>query len=525
MKIAKKDKRENKLFVFFCEPTLLFYIKYYNMLIVYGGNMKLQKIIQGINDLKRYNFKDVAIEGLHHNHKTVTKNSIFFCINGTKLDGHEYAEEAVARGAICLVVERKVDVPVTQILVEDVRLAMSQMAANFYDNAHKKLQIISIIGTNGKTTTSFIIKSILESAKKRVAVIGTMGVFMMDKHLDIDFTTPDPIILHHILKQLKTLEIDYVIMEVSAHAIALHKMAGIVSRVGAFTNISKEHLDFFASYEDYIATKTSYFSKRNMKECVVNIDCPFGQELARSCGIPCISYGLENPSNIFAVDVKADLSGITAFVNAVDEVFKMESALVGEVNVYNLLCAIGVCRLLGISNEHMQRGIKSLKRVEGRFNLIKLPDNNSIVIDFAHTPDGFEKTLSFIRKNTKGKVVTLFGCVGYSDEEKRRDMAKMARQFSDFVIVTSDNPGKVSFDSISKSILAGFGANFKEYAIIEDREKAVAFGYKKLFYNDVLVLLGKGGEESQNKGGIKIPYNEKETVYKVLHDNKVEEIK
>ncbi len=480
--------------------------------------MLVKKLVQDLTETKFYKCDGLDILGLSHDHKEAKRGDAFFCLKGSEVDGSKFAENAIEKGVACLVVEQKIPMDFPQIIVKDCRKAMSIMAANFYDNCHKKMNIISLVGTNGKTTTTFLIKSILEESGKKVAVIGTNGAVIDNKYLDIDLTTPDPIVLHYLLFQAYNLKIDYVVMEVSAHAIALSKVYGINFRVGIFTNITPEHLDFFKDFEDYSNTKIDFFDAQNMEECVANSDCPFGQIIAHHCGIPCVTYGLDNPANVFAVDVKSDMDGISFFANLMDDVFAVSTPLIGDVNVYNILTAMSGCRLLGVETEFIQKGLKKVKKIEGRFNRIKLDDNKLVVIDFAHTPDGIEKALSFVRKNVDGKVITIFGCVGYSDLEKRKEMALAVEKYSDYVIVSSDNPGKSRYIDIAPTIEEGFSEGFKDYSLIEDRKEAIRFGLKRMEAGDTLVLLGKGAETSQNIAGVKVPYNDEQSVMEALSE-------
>ena len=483
--------------------------------------MVLKELFKGLT-IKQYKCDGVDVLGLSHNDWQAKEGDLFFCIKGVSVEGSLFAQQAIDKGVVCLVVEKKLPIDFPQVIVSDCRKAMAVAAANFYGNCHRKMNIISVTGTNGKTTTTYIVKSILEEAGYKVAVVGTNGAIIDNKHLEVDLTTPDQIALHHLFQQAYNMGVQYVIMEISAHAIALRKVFGIFSRVGIFTNISNEHLDFFGDMETYAATKVNYFNEDTMEECVVNVDDNYGQEIARQCGIPCVTYGLNNPANVFAVDVRSNMRGLDFFVNLMDEVFEVNTPLLGEVNVYNILGAITACKMIGVETDTIVQALSKMERVDGRFNLLPIGDNRFVMIDFAHTPDGFEKVLSFVRNKINGKVVTLFGCVGYSDDEKRKEMAAIAEKYSDYVIVTTDNPGKVKFYDIASVVESGFSDGFKNYTLIEDRKQAVAFGLDKIHAGDILLLLGKGAEVSQNIGGIKLHYNDRETVEELLEEKRKE---
>jgi len=306
-----------------------------------------------------------------------------------------------------------------------------------------------------------------------------------------------------------------VIMEVSAQAIYLHKMHGISLKYCVFTNISNEHLDFFKTMENYAKVKMNYFNKNNMQECVVNIDDFYGRELAYKLDMPCISYGINAPANSFAMDIVADFDGVKFLANIMDDVYDVNAKFLGVYNIYNLLASMTICKLYGMTNEQIKFGVKSLKPIEGRFNVF-YKGNKKIIVDFAHTPDSIDKVLSAISNFAKGDIVTLFGCVGYSDREKRIEMAQAVERYSNKIIITSDNPGNVDFKDIANDII--FGIQSTEYMCIEDRITAIQFAFNLLKDNDILVLLGKGAETFQKIGDQRIPFSDLECVKQLLQD-------
>ncbi|MBQ3047433.1 MAG: UDP-N-acetylmuramoyl-L-alanyl-D-glutamate--2,6-diaminopimelate ligase, partial [Clostridia bacterium] len=412
---------------------------------------------------------------------------------------------AIEKGAVVVVSSKKLDVDVCQIIVDDVRIAMSIMAKNFYYKSDEKLKKVAIVGTNGKTTSSFILQNILSLAGYNVGVIGTNGVYINGEFLPSNLTTPDPIELHYIFSQMVAFNVDICVMEVSAHAIFYNKVYGLKFDCALFTNITEEHLDFFGTMEDYVATKTSFFVKENVRECVCNIDDKYGVLIAKKNSIPTISYGIYNPANIFAVDIKMSIKKSSFFVNINDEVVEIESILVGEYNIYNILGAIGVSKLLGVGTETIKKALKKQKEVAGRFNVFALKENKVIVVDFAHTPDGFEKVLSLIKKLRKGKIITIFGCVGYANTQKRVAMGEIAGKYSDEIIITTDNIGNADFNATSKEIVTKVRIDCK-VKIIEDRLEAIKSAYKNMSKNDTLVILGKGAEKKQVIKGRDIDY-------------------
>ncbi len=469
--------------------------------------MKLKKLISNCEIIKLVNFKNVEISNLNFNSKQIENGGLFFAIKGKKNNGEKYVEEAIKNGCVAVVSENVLQVEIPQIIVKDARIAMSIFSSNFYNNPTKKLKIISVVGTNGKTTTSTIIYNILKDNGINVGLIGTNGIFFNNINLPNDMTTPDPIELYYTFNQMVMFGIEYVVIEVSAHAIYLNKMYGVKSEIGVFTNISNEHLDYFKTMNNYANVKVGFFNKNNMKECVVNVDDEYGKQIAYNCGIPCVSYGIAYPANVFAIDIKTTLSEMRFVANVENEILKIKTKLVGDYNVYNLLAGITVAKMLKISNSNIVKSVANMQNVSGRWEVFDLLNNNKIIVDYAHTPDGFEKILSLIKfLRPAGKIITLFGCVGYSDKQKRKEMGCVADKYSDCVVLTSDNLCGKDFNEVCADI-----DPLDKHIKIQDRESAVKYSYGLLKEGDTLVLLGKGNETVQ-KDTQNYVYNELEVV-------------
>ena len=483
--------------------------------------MKLSKIISNVTSKQILNYEDCEIECITQNSKDVLPNSIFFCLKGNNFNGNDYALDAVNNGAKVIVAEDFLPVEATIILVKDVRVAMAQMAKNFYDKSDEKLKKVAVVGTNGKTSTCFIMESILREAGFKVGVIGTNGIYINGQFLPNNLTTPDPIELHYIFNQMLMFDVEIVVMEVSAHAIYYNKIYGIKFDLGIFTNITNEHLDFFNDMENYAKVKMSIFNKKYMNECLVNVDDDYGKIIAKNTNIPCVSYGIYDPANIFAVMMQTQINGSKFTANVNDELLEVKTNLVGEYNIYNSLAGIGGAKLLGVANSKIIYGIKKLKYINGRFMVYSMSLNRKIIVDFAHTPDGFLKVLGLIKKLRKGKIITIFGCVGYSDKEKRIEMGKIASDYSDEIILTSDNPGNVDVISINSDIRLGIDKD-KIVTEISDRGKAISFAYNNLKKNDTLVILGKGCETKQVVGSKNINYSDVQVVGDLLKEEDFE---
>lgn len=458
--------------------------------------MKLRKLLESIKIKKLINFKDLNIKSLCHNSKLAEKNSLFFCIKGQLYDGNNFIYDAIKNGAIACVTDKVLDINITQIIVEDVRIAMSLIASNFYENAHREMKIISVVGTNGKTTITHIIFNILRTKGLSVGLIGTNGIYINELFLPTELTTPDPIDLHYAFKQFKAFNVEYVVMEASAQAIYYNKLYGIENEICIFTNITNEHLDFFKTMENYAKIKMDYVMSNCNKYIVLNVDDNFGKIMSlnaeKNSNRAFSTYGIYNPATTFAVDIVTSMKGSSFYANSFDEVFKINTKLVGDFNVYNILSAISACKLLNIDNKSIINGISSMERVAGRFNVFEMSKNRKIVVDFAHTPDGFIKTLSLIKLLRKGKIFIIFGCVGYSDAIKRAQMGKIASEYANLVILTQDNPNYASFEEICADIKADSDEN--KFVSILDRASAIRLGMEILHVNDTLVILGKGAE-------------------------------
>ena len=375
------------------------------------------------------------------------------------------------------------------------------------------MKLIGVVGTSGKTTTSILIANILYANDRNIGIIGTNGIYIGDVKLDNKFTTPDPLELHYVFYQMHLMGVRTVVMEVSAQAIYLNKLYGIMFDICVFTNISKEHLDFFGSMENYAKCKMNFFSSKNMVEAVINVDDFYGMELAYKSNIPCVTYGIKEPANSFAIDVNIDLNGTTFVANIMDEVIVVKTIMVGEFNVYNLLASMTVAKLLGLNSLQISTAVNNLRPIEGRFNIFENNDKR-VIVDFAHTPDSIEKTLSVIKNFCQGKIIVLFGCVGYSDKGKRKEMGMVVDKYADYIILSTDNRGNTKFHDICEDIIVGIDRH--EYIAIEDREDAIKYGIELCDKNDILCVLGKGAENFQKINDDRVDYSDIEVVKRLL---------
>lgn len=474
-----------------------------------GGDMNLENLIKNL-EAKVIGETNLDILDITYNSKKVKKGSLFVCLCGENSDGHDFAKDAERNGAAAILCEKQVQVNIPQIVVSSTRKALSKVFSCFYDNPQKKLKIIGLTGTNGKTTTSFLIKSILEESGKKVGLIGTQGAFIGKQFFQTGLTTPDPQLLFKLLKQMVDFGVEYVVMEVSAHALALDKTEGIVFEVGVLTNLTQDHLDFFETMENYKRAKFKLFEGNKIKSAVLNFDDEFGRKLAETITVPFLSYSLNNPSDVFAAKI-GNKNGKNKFiVNILDNVFDVESNLIGEFNIYNSLAAASVAAMLGCSTKQIKNGLEKLLGVEGRLNRFNLSNGVVAFIDFAHTPDGIEKALNAIRELKFKQIITVFGCSGNRDKDKRHKMGQIAEKLSDYVVLTTDNPRFENPELILDDIEIGMEKT--AHTRFVSREQAIEFALTLAKKGDCVAILGKGAETYQDINGVNVPYSDFEVV-------------
>lgn len=469
--------------------------------------MKLKKLLEKVEVLGGNYNKNLNILNIEINSKKQSECSLFVCLKGESVDGHNFKDEAQQNGAVCFVVEefdKTFNAP--QIVVKNARLALSLICANFY-KIKKSLKIIGITGTNGKTTTSYIIKRILEAANKKVGIIGTEGIYFGNQKLNFNMTTPDPIELYKTLKDMGKNGMDYVVMEVSAHAIYYNKVDGINFSAKALTNITEDHLDFFKTMEIYASTKMD-FMKNGSCVKLANLDDDYGLNLCLA-NKDIYAFGKEENADFFAYDNSDDFSDFAMSLMG-KEIF-VNTKLKGEYNMQNAVLAGGICYLMGIKPKHIKQGLEVFSGVAGRLNVYK-KDGKIAVIDFAHTPDGIEKVLKVIKSFTQGKVICLFGCGGNRDRNKRSIMGKLASENADYVYIANDNPRYEDEYEIANDIMAGIKKT--NFEIILNRKMAIEKAVKSMQDGDTLALLGKGNETYIEINGIKHSYSEKDEIEK-----------
>ncbi len=474
--------------------------------------MKLFSLIKNINARVLGN-SDKEINGLYHKDTEVKEGGIFFCLRGTRVDGNAYVLSAVNNGAVAIVTEQEIQnlSGITQVIVKNAREAMSQISCKFFGNPASKLKVIGVTGTNGKTTTTTMISSMLESLGKKVALIGTNGVFIRGEKYESGMTTPDPIELQKYFQTMVRAKVEYAIMEVSAHAIELSKVSGFSFEAVIFTNLTEDHLDYFKTMERYFQAKAKLFSRKYANFAVINIDDEFGRRLASSINLPYVTYStVRDDATFCASQIKQKGANQTFRLNGK---FDFELQMSGRFNVSNALAAIGVLERIGIDENSMAKGLREMKPVEGRFNSVMVGEN-LVVVDYAHTPDGLKNILCACRQIAgKSKLISVFGCGGNRETAKRPIMGEISSRLADFTIITSDNPRFEKREDIANDILKGIvGTNFK---VILDRASAIAYAVSMASGGDVIVVAGKGSEPYIDENGEKLPYSDMAEIEKI----------
>ncbi|MBE7080734.1 MAG: UDP-N-acetylmuramoyl-L-alanyl-D-glutamate--2,6-diaminopimelate ligase [Clostridiales bacterium] len=487
--------------------------------------MRLSKLVSAVNGgrLIAKGEWERNIEALSADSREKHDNTLFFCLIGENADGHAYAAEAIKNGAVALVSERELFVEVPQIIVQDVRETLGILASVFYGEPSQKMQVIGVTGTNGKTTTAHMLTSILSAAGKRVGVIGTLGVSFGSTRYVTDLTTPDPIPLQSMLAEMYARGAEYVVMEVSAHALHYNKTIGIRFAAGIFTNFTQDHLDFFHTMPRYKAEKAKLFSPKITPIAILNGDDEVGREFAKmreTGNVKTVFYGLNTPADAFAIVTDDSLLGTECMLNVNDQLCRVSLHLVGQHNVYNALAAAACAIELGIDAQYVASGLNSLRKVEGRLQRVESGQVGEIYVDFAHTPDGLARTLETLKKYCKGRLICLFGCGGNRDKTKRPIMGEVVAKKADFSILTSDNPRYEDPLDIIAGIEKGYRRFSVKYVIVPDRKRAIAYGIDFLQKGDILLIAGKGGEEYQEIMGIKYPFKDHDIIAQTLFEKR-----
>lgn len=493
--------------------------------------MKLENLIEGLSVIQlagEVERKDIGM--ICYDSRKVIKNSLFVAIKGFNFDGHNFVMEAIAKGAKAVVIEDNSKVSndylihqnVTKILVSDSRKALAILSKNFFNNPSEKIKVIGITGTNGKTSITYIIKSILDYSGKKTGLIGTIANYIGEQKLPSEKTTPESVELNQILNQMVNENCQFCVMEVSSHSLELNRVYGINFHAGVFTNLTQDHLDFHKTMENYFLAKKKLFDSLNENAfAIINFDDEYGRKIISDTKAKVISYGSSENVDFRFINPKYSFDQIEFEILYNGKTYSVQTNLTGTFNVYNLTAAIATCVNLGIEIEQIQDAVRNISRVPGRFELVgNYPVK--VIVDYAHTSDALVNVLQTIRlilksNNSKSKIITVFGAGGDRDRTKRPKMGRVVEELSDFAIITSDNPRNEELSQIFNDILSGINDKSR-FQVIDDREMAIRKAIQMAEDGDIVLVAGKGHEAYQLVKGQKIPFDDREVAQKILKE-------
>ncbi|AEE96783.1 UDP-N-acetylmuramoyl-L-alanyl-D-glutamate--2,6-diaminopimelate ligase [Mahella australiensis] len=482
------------------------------------------ELIKLLNDIEYYTVNGdvhLDIKNICYDSRKVTPGSLFVAIEGFKTDGHRFIRQAIDNGAVAVVVTRDVPLPdgVSVVKVEDSRLSLAALSRAFYDYPDKQLHLIGVTGTNGKTSVTYMVKSILEQSGRKVGLIGTIQNMIGDVVLHTERTTPESSDLYALFRQMADGGIQDVVMEVSSHSLALNRVAGCRFDIGIFTNLTEDHLDFHSNMDDYFAAKLKLFQNSGL--IATNVDDSYGVKLKDMFVSKTVyTYGIEREAHVTASNILSDAKGSTFDIDICGDRRPVIINIPGRFSVYNALAAAAACYAMGVSADDISKGLQALKSVPGRFEVLGTDTDFTVIIDYAHTPDGLENILKSVKDIAKGRVIALFGCGGDRDAAKRPIMGEIGGRYADFCILTSDNPRSEDPMAIIRQIEEGIRKTHCPYIVIENRRQAIKYGLQTARKDDILLLAGKGHETYQILKDKTIHFDEREVVRELLEDEK-----
>lgn len=464
------------------------------------------------------------IASLEFSSREVTPGALFFCVPGTVSDGHAYAADAVERGAVALVVERELELHVAQFLVKDARAALALCSANFFDHPSSKLAVVGITGTNGKTTTGFLVEHLVQCMDQRTGLIGTVECHVGDEVIPSEHTTPESRDFQKLLARMVDTGVDVCACEVSSHALVLDRVLGTRFEVAAFSNLTQDHLDYHKTMEEYFDAKALLFTKYHPRKSVINVDTEAGKrmaQIAEEAGGTVIRVGSAAGCDVRIVDVDLTQHATIMDMEACGQWLHVNLPLVGRFNVDNALLAFGIGVALDYPIERIVEALESAPQVPGRLERVIGSDGTipvyGVLVDYAHTPDSVEKAISAARAITKGRVICVFGCGGDRDHGKRPKMGAAALA-ADLVVVTSDNPRSEDPDAIIEQTLEGMQGDFDRYRVIPDRREAIRFAIGEAQEGDTVLIAGKGHEDYQIIGAEKLHFDDREEAASAIEE-------
>ncbi len=485
--------------------------------------MKVNELLRGVETSGVRGTTGTPVEGISYDSRKVGRDYLFVAVRGEHADGHDYIGAAVAQGAAAVVCEREpagaVPQGVSLVRVGDSRKALAAIANNYYGRPSESLCVIGVTGTNGKTTTTYLLKSILEAWGKKTGLVGTIRSMIGREVFEAEHTTPEAPEFQQLLRRMHEAGCTHVVSEVSSHALAQRRVDGTVFRAGVFTNLTRDHLDYHRTMEDYFLAKERFFAELLSGPAVVNYDDGYGRRLLSDIGglqetQRTLSYGLETGADMIASEIQDSFDGLRFTIVSEGAGYAVRSSLVGLPNVYNILSAAGAAIVLGVPWTDILRGIGEAGPVTGRFEKVDAGQKFLAIVDYAHTEDALERLIYTARGLTEGKVITVFGCGGDRDRGKRPRMGAVATKLSDLVVITSDNPRSEDPAQIIGAVEAG--AVRKNYLVEPDRREAIRRAVLLAGDGDVVLVAGKGHEDCQIIGGKSFHFSDREVLAEAI---------
>lgn len=484
--------------------------------------MLLQYLIENLTDAKISGSTNVEINKIEYDSKKIEKDDVFVAIKGYEQDGNDFIDEAINSGCKCVILEHDVDISkyqndtLTIIQVANSRIALAIIAATYYDYPALKLKLIGITGTKGKTTTAYMIRDIINASGKRAGMIGTIYNTYGKVQIEATRTSPESLDLQKLLRDMADADMQYVVMEVSSHALALERVYGLKFVISAFTNLSEEHLDFHKTMDNYLEAKSKLFLQSDY--ALINADDIYAPKLMKIITCKTATYGLDNEVNLTANDIRVNSGNVEfkMYINRMLETVRVN--IPGRFTVYNALAAIGVTSLLNCQMDAILLALANVK-VPGRSEIVDIHKTFTVMLDYAHTPSSLEAILTAVKKHAKGRIICVFGCGGNRDTIKRPMMGEIAGRIADFTIITTDNPRNEEPLAICKEIEVGIKQTKGLYKIIENRKEAIKFAMRIAWKSDIIVIAGKGHETYQIlKNNKKIHFDEREVVKELAEE-------
>ena len=474
--------------------------------------MKLRDLLQDIRVLKCTADLDKNIDAVHYDSRKVTPGSLFVAVSGFASDGNRFIPMALDKGAVAVVTAKKPETDVPYVLVESDRMALALLGCNFYGHPAKSMTMIGVTGTNGKTSVTLLLKQVLERCLgAKVGLIGTMANMIGEESIPTERTTPESYELQGLFARMRSADCTHVVMEASSHAVTLERIGGVHFDVAAFTNLTEDHLDFHKTMDAYCDAKADLF--RRCGKAVINRDDSYAPRILAAASCPVLTTSVAGSGDLQAKDLELLAEGIRFTAVSGEETAEVKLPIPGRFTVYNALTVLGIARQLGISLKDCAAALAYAQGVKGRVEVVPTPQTPySVLIDYAHTPDGLENVLSSVRDFCKGRLIAVFGCGGDRDPMKRPIMGEIGVKLSDIAIITSDNPRTEDPMAIIRDILEGVKPEYGEYIIMEDRRAAIRYAMDIAEKDDIIILAGKGHETYQDIGGHKYHLDEREEV-------------